>query len=135
MAGSGRAPIALPRNPQGVLELRELPGTDDLLSDTPPQLSAHGAITLGPYTLTVDRGDGATELRISVNACLTIRTSTRHVGPVERKLALAGCTKVSTWILLFCAVQAPAGWQSSRAVTQPGPARSQESATPASVAI
>ncbi|MFI6225362.1 hypothetical protein ACIBEH_32785 [Nocardia salmonicida] len=67
------SPLALPRNPQGVLELRDLPGADVLLFGTPPP--AHGVAQLGPYTLTVSK-DGDAELRIPVDARLAIRTTT-----------------------------------------------------------
>ncbi|QKW32512.1 hypothetical protein HUT17_05105 (plasmid) [Nocardiopsis flavescens] len=64
------SPKALPRNPQGVMELRDLPGADALISDEQP--AEHGVVRLGPYTLTV-RKDGGAELRIPADAALTIR--------------------------------------------------------------
>lgn len=67
------SPKPLPRNPQGVVELRDLLGADSLLSATRPP--ARGIARLGPYTLTVDK-DGTAELRIPVDAHLTIRTAT-----------------------------------------------------------
>uniref|UniRef100_UPI003F49377A hypothetical protein n=1 Tax=Amycolatopsis sp. CA-151526 TaxID=3239921 RepID=UPI003F49377A len=67
------SPKALPRNPQGVLQLRDLPGADQLLSNVPPP--PHGVVRLGPYTLTVDQ-TGDAELRIPIDARLAIRTVT-----------------------------------------------------------
>ena len=66
------SPILRRRNPQGVIELRDLPGGDVLLSATQPP--THGVVQLGPYTLAIGK-DGRAELRIPVDARLAIRTT------------------------------------------------------------
>jgi hypothetical protein len=66
------SPLLRRRNPQGVIELRDLPGADALLSSVQPP--AHGVVQLGAYTLIV-AGDGSAELRIPSDGLVGIRVA------------------------------------------------------------
>lgn len=68
----GRSPRPRQRNPQATFALRELPGADVLVGDTPPP--DHGLVQLGQFTLTVSE-DGRAELNMPAGATLTIRTA------------------------------------------------------------
>jgi hypothetical protein len=67
-----RSPRDRQRNPQATFALRDLPGGDDLIGDTPP--AQHGLVRLGQFTLTVSE-DGHAELRMPAGAALTVRTA------------------------------------------------------------
>ncbi|MFW3172576.1 hypothetical protein [Geodermatophilus sp. CPCC 206100] len=66
------SPKARQRNPQSTLELRDLPGAQELLSETEP--SEDGLVRLGAYTLIV-RADGRAEVHMPAGGALTIRTA------------------------------------------------------------
>jgi hypothetical protein len=64
------SPILRRRNPQGVMEIRDLLGAEVLLADAQPP--AHGIAQLGGYTLIVAE-DQTAELRTPPGAIVTIR--------------------------------------------------------------
>ena len=65
------SPILRRRNPQGVMEIRDLPGAEVLLADVQPP--THGVVQLGGYTLIVGEDRNA-EVRTPPGAVVTIRT-------------------------------------------------------------